>query len=623
MKDGKACTCIALGSSDRSISVWTMDKSRPVIILTKLFKKSVSGISWSSDGNLLLASSFDGSACFVRFGKEDLGERLSATELKEMMDNMYGRTDGALAPIPSVQLIPQKQQETQKQQQQSLLDDRIVGRSEGKNIVSSSFQNGRGTKRSYVIQEEDQGGNKRQKISQQEINSQQNGIQQNGGNQMNLRHGRALLPLQVMEDQGHVLSPIGLKEQIIQDVGQTNGQEQLQLVIKNSEVQGQQERAEVVLQRGAKDIIWKIVLKTKVLAAAGSCKFTAVATTENTLMVFSPAGRFVLNPMCISSAPVFMKANDSTGLLLLTQNADLIVWDLHQKKQTLKTTILPLIAPNYSEEINNQKQNSEPSYEDEMDEDEEYSSQIEEENSSEGDGDGERNNKIKINKNSFKRPREVVLMQNGQALVVMDNFNAYVWSEDMGVWMRIADDSHPMSILFNHVQKAAEESQITVLQRQAHEFGQHQRRKIMGSTVQRVPSSQLQDSFQHIECSMCAAECLKNQQEYISYLKSYVTYLTINQKQAKLREICGELLGPDRWIPETHTDESCWQSTVIGLHKRKLLREVVLDEILAQRKLQRLYLDVKQRLDRAENHVMQNKEQSSQNRSQLLQLLSQ
>lgn len=73
--------CVAIGSRDRSLSVWSTCLKRPVVVIHELFVSSVLDISWSSCGMRLCACSKDGTVVFVEFTKEELGQPLDSTEL--------------------------------------------------------------------------------------------------------------------------------------------------------------------------------------------------------------------------------------------------------------------------------------------------------------------------------------------------------------------------------------------------------------------------------------------------------------------------------------------------------------------------------------------------------------
>ncbi|OAF69271.1 hypothetical protein A3Q56_02964 [Intoshia linei] len=84
--------CLALGSRDRSISIWISGFNRPIVVIHDLFNNSVMDISWSSDGYSLIVSSFDGSIAYISFSEQELGHCLSDTEKKTLMESVYGHS---------------------------------------------------------------------------------------------------------------------------------------------------------------------------------------------------------------------------------------------------------------------------------------------------------------------------------------------------------------------------------------------------------------------------------------------------------------------------------------------------------------------------------------------------
>ncbi|KAJ8958968.1 hypothetical protein NQ314_006332 [Rhamnusium bicolor] len=72
--------CCAIGSRDRSISVWLTSLKRPLVVIKDLFDDSVLDISWSSNGLYLLACSWDGTVACVTFTQEEIGTPLSMDE---------------------------------------------------------------------------------------------------------------------------------------------------------------------------------------------------------------------------------------------------------------------------------------------------------------------------------------------------------------------------------------------------------------------------------------------------------------------------------------------------------------------------------------------------------------
>ncbi|XP_014214855.1 protein HIRA [Copidosoma floridanum] len=83
--------CVAIGSRDRSISIWSTPLKRPLVVINEVFLSSVLDLSWSSCGMRLCACSMDGTVVFMEFSSEELGCPLDSVEVMNMKERMYGK----------------------------------------------------------------------------------------------------------------------------------------------------------------------------------------------------------------------------------------------------------------------------------------------------------------------------------------------------------------------------------------------------------------------------------------------------------------------------------------------------------------------------------------------------
>lgn len=84
-------TMVALGSRDRSISVWSTDLKRPFFVINDIFEQSVLDLAWSKDGKILLACSMDGTVAAIVLDPEEIGSPFSDDRYHEMMLKVYGK----------------------------------------------------------------------------------------------------------------------------------------------------------------------------------------------------------------------------------------------------------------------------------------------------------------------------------------------------------------------------------------------------------------------------------------------------------------------------------------------------------------------------------------------------
>ncbi|XGW18301.1 hypothetical protein V3C99_002715 [Haemonchus contortus] len=81
-------TCIAIGSRDKSLSVWVLPRvKRPIVVLQRLFKHSVTDMSWR--GTDLVVSSQDGSIKYLSFREKELGTMLSPQKMGNVCESLY------------------------------------------------------------------------------------------------------------------------------------------------------------------------------------------------------------------------------------------------------------------------------------------------------------------------------------------------------------------------------------------------------------------------------------------------------------------------------------------------------------------------------------------------------
>ncbi|PKA60543.1 Protein HIRA [Apostasia shenzhenica] len=98
-KEHQPYNVIAIGSQDRTITVWTTASARPLFVAKHFFMQSVVDLSWSSDGYALFACSLDGTVATFHFEVTELGQRLTDTELDDLKRSRYGDVRGRQANV--------------------------------------------------------------------------------------------------------------------------------------------------------------------------------------------------------------------------------------------------------------------------------------------------------------------------------------------------------------------------------------------------------------------------------------------------------------------------------------------------------------------------------------------
>ncbi|KAI8749010.1 protein HIRA [Biomphalaria glabrata] len=84
-------SCCAIGSKDRSLSIWLTALKRPLVVMHDLFDNSIMDLSWSQNGLELMCCSIDGSVAFMDFTKEEIGQPMSKEGVTDFLENIYGK----------------------------------------------------------------------------------------------------------------------------------------------------------------------------------------------------------------------------------------------------------------------------------------------------------------------------------------------------------------------------------------------------------------------------------------------------------------------------------------------------------------------------------------------------
>ncbi|XP_074643351.1 protein HIRA-like isoform X2 [Tubulanus polymorphus] len=117
--------CCAIGSRDRSLSIWVTALKRPLVVTHDLFSNSVLDISWSRTGMELLACSWDGTVAFIQFSTGEIGNPLSHEEKNHFYQKVYGKSIAAginsqmtkqIIETPAMLNIQQQKQQQQLQE---------------------------------------------------------------------------------------------------------------------------------------------------------------------------------------------------------------------------------------------------------------------------------------------------------------------------------------------------------------------------------------------------------------------------------------------------------------------------------------------------------------------------
>ncbi|NWW13947.1 HIRA protein, partial [Oreocharis arfaki] len=283
---------------------------------------------------------------------------------------------------------------------------------------------------------------------------------------------------------------------------------------------------------------WETVLTSRILAAAGSCEIVTVACEKRTLSVFSACGRRLLPPIVLNT-PISTLHCTGSCIMALTTAATLSVWDVHKQTAIVRDESLQTIFSGSDATVS-----------------------------------------------------QILLTQHGIPVMSMSDGKAYCFNPSLSTWNLVSDkqDSLAQCADFRTSLPSQEamlcSGPLAVIQGRTSNSGRQAARLFsMPHLVQQ------ETTLAYLENQIAAALMLQSSHEYHHWLLIYARYLVNEGFEYRLRELCKDLLGPVHY-----SAGSQWESTVMGLQKRELLKELL--PVIGQNlRFQRLFTEYQEQLD--------------------------
>ncbi|NXP48938.1 HIRA protein, partial [Heliornis fulica] len=283
---------------------------------------------------------------------------------------------------------------------------------------------------------------------------------------------------------------------------------------------------------------WETVLTSRILTAAGSCEIVTVACEKRTLSVFSACGRRLLPPIVLNT-PISTLHCTGSYIMALTTAATLSVWDVHKQTAIVRDESLQTIFSGSDATVS-----------------------------------------------------QILLTQHGIPVMSMSDGKAYCFNPSLSTWNLVSDkqDSLAQCADFRNSLPSQEamlcSGPLAVIQGRTSNSGRQAARLFsMPHLVQQ------ETTLAYLENQIAAALTLQSSHEYRHWLLIYARYLVNEGFEYRLRELCKDLLGPVHY-----SAGSQWESTVMGLRKRELLKELL--PVIGQNlRFQRLFTEYQEQLD--------------------------
>ncbi|KAF2072158.1 hypothetical protein CYY_006534 [Polysphondylium violaceum] len=325
---------------------------------------------------------------------------------------------------------------------------------------------------------------------------------------------------------------------------------------------------------------WENKIHGRVTLLAGNRNWCAVSNSDAILNIFNKNGSILMSNLVLRNQVSFLESNQSNHLLVITCDGFVSVWNVSKRCAELVNRELPFLP----------------------------------------------------NRNNLTIKHAFVTEGTGKPIVVFSNGDSFVYSKDMGEWIKINDRLGSLSELNSaattstNTTGGADIGILSKVQQLSNNNtnNQIQMSSLLALTQSNTDQQQQQISTTFIEKQIWLATVLESQSEYKHWLLTYVKYLTKNGNILKLQDLCTELLGPSSQQLMIHNNSnssnsnsnsndddldvysddqnfgtfnnSPWEPRMLGLSKRALLKELF-PIMGGNRNLQRLVGQFKESLN--------------------------
>nr|CAA53044.1 TUP1 like enhancer of SPLIT gene 1 [Homo sapiens] len=507
--------CCAVGSKDRSLSVWLTCLKRPLVVIHELFDKSIMDISWTLNGLGILVCSMDGSVAFLDFSQDELGDPLSEEEKSRIHQSTYGKS---LAIMTEAQLStavienPEMLKYQRRQQQQQLDQKSAATREMGSATSVAGVVNGESLedirKNLLKKQVETRTADGRRRITPLCIAQLDTGdfstaffnsIPLSGslaGTMLSSHSSPQLLPLD-----SSTPNSFGASKPCTEPVVAASA-------------------------RPAGDSVNKDSMNATSTPAALSPSVLTTPSKIEPMKAFD--SRFTERSKATPGAP---------ALTSMTPTA--VERDVHRQVVVVKEESLHSILAGSDMTVS-----------------------------------------------------QILLTQHGIPVMNLSDGKAYCFNPSLSTWNLVSDKQDSLAQCADFRSSLPSQDAmlcsgpLAIIQGRTSNSGRQAARLFSVPHV-----VQQETTLAYLENQVAAALTLQSSHEYRHWLLVYARYLVNEGFEYRLREICKDLLGPVHY-----STGSQWESTVVGLRKRELLKEML--PVIGQNlRFQRLFTECQEQLD--------------------------
>lgn len=643
-KEPQPYNVIAIGSQDRTITVWTTASPRPLFVAKHFFTQSVVDLSWSPDGYSLFACSLDGSVATFHFEVKELGNRLTDAELDELKRNRYGDVRGRQANLAEspAQLLLEAASAKQAPSKKVVLDQ------QNQTVVKPSVDARVATKTSV------DGLNKASLSARISSPVKQREYRRPDGRKRIIPEAVGVPLQQENISVGPQSQALDFPPMPSDKKNDDNGLAAADSGIRDSSIRGTLVRStEIKEGHGvtARAMITKSLVIEKVTASTGRDESITVEQSGNakassslgascstlSIRVFDKKEGEDTVPICLEAQPREQAANDIVGMgntfimketeITCTRGLQILWSDRISGKVTVlagnanfwavgcEDGCIQVYTKCGRRAMPTMMVGSAAIF---IDCDECWKLFLVTRKGSFYVWDLFKRNcllhdslasLVASNPNPSAKDAGVIkvisakLSRSGSPLVVLATRHAFLFDMGLMCWLRVADDCFPGSNFSSSWHSGSTQSgELAALQVDVRKY------------VARKPgwSRVTDDGVQtraHLEAQLASSLALKSPKDYRQCLLSYIRFLAREADESRLREVCESFLGPPTgMVEDTPLDPKnlAWDPYVLGMRKHKLLREDILPAMASNRKVQRLlneFMDLISEYESAETNL--------------------
>jgi protein HIRA/HIR1 len=585
--------CIAVGSRDRSISIWLTNQPRPLIVTHDLFESSVLDISWSKDGYRLLACSQDGTVAAMVFSPSELGHKLTLEEHQAHFQKLYGKSINS-EPTARKPIIIEDPEliAAQVEQNQKITRDLLDQQSSHSNSISQNGFNGCESNTSMSgmskgptdrqIETLLPGGKRRitplyiqpslpfNSTSNITFSSSKESktkimIETTTSTPIPLTPTPSFAPTTPIKSTTvnnaipiikkeliasrtvhKTLVPSKLDKATVFRIKSSDGKD---LVLEAENDTNSEKLSELRLMDETNNKVWDVLLSSRINSVIATEVIAAAACVDNSLHLFQlQSGRRLVSPIVLDSQVAHVAA-EKAHILLITSYANMWLWDLCQSKVLVKgESIASILSPTNSLHTSDKP------------------AQTSSKSQGKGSGDKANNNKNDDNQNNVSSGNDsdiqilsCSLTAKYQPLILLSTGRAFVFDYNLHCWLLISDSNDSITRWSSCkpsltamkrflVQQKVEQADNGTSMRKNLPLASLQSQhsydiKRFASLINKSGSESLQvkATRSYLDQQLASALAIKSSHEYHYWLLQSVQHFVDTGAESRLKDLCSRL----------------------------------------------------------------------------------